>query len=216
MKENTKNILLGVLIVGLVAMTVAYAALTTNLQINGTATVAATTWNVRIEDWAPAASGNTATNITNGTQADNTNTTKITGFSAILNKPGDTVTYNFKIANRGTIAATKTGFTTSVKVQTKTGEDTYDAGTTVANENNAYGTFTNGDVEYIINCTNDASLAANTASDTCSLTVTYKELPTSSSTTTGQKSQTAGEDQTVNNPERKVTIDAAWVYGQAD
>ena len=39
MKERTKNILIAVLIVGLVSMTVAYAALTQGLNINASAKV---------------------------------------------------------------------------------------------------------------------------------------------------------------------------------
>ena len=48
MKERTKNILIAVLIVGLVSMTVAYAALTQVLNINASAKVLSksTTWNV--------------------------------------------------------------------------------------------------------------------------------------------------------------------------
>ena len=51
MKERTKNILIAVLIVGLVSMTVAYAALTQVLNINASAKVLSksTTWNVRFK-----------------------------------------------------------------------------------------------------------------------------------------------------------------------
>ena len=216
MSDKSKNILLGVLIVGLVSMTVAYAALSTSLNISGTATVAATTWNVRIEDWAAASSGNTATDINPGSTSDSTNVTKIENFSATLNKPGDTVTYNFKIANRGTIAAVKSSFDTSITVQTNTatsGDPVWDEGTTVPNSNNAYGTLTNGDVDYTLTCTGDTPLAAGAVSNTCSLTLLYRDLPTGAGQT-GQPSQTAGQDQTVNNPARKVTVNASWIYAQ--
>ena len=39
MSNKNKNILLGVLIVGIISMTVAFAALSTRLNINGTAKV---------------------------------------------------------------------------------------------------------------------------------------------------------------------------------
>lgn len=42
MNNKVQNILLGVLAVGLIGITVAYAALTQQLTINGTAKVAAT------------------------------------------------------------------------------------------------------------------------------------------------------------------------------
>ena len=51
MSEKSKNILLGVLVVGLVSMTVAYAALTQTLNINGSAKVqnVNSSWRVRFK-----------------------------------------------------------------------------------------------------------------------------------------------------------------------
>ena len=211
MKENTKNILLGVLIVGLVAMTVAYAALTTQLQISGTANVAATTWNVKIENWA-LDSSTTATGATAGTPSLSPNITKIEDFTATLNKPGDFVKYTFNIANRGTIAAVKSSFSASLKLKSQTGgtDQAPTWGTETTQTANAYGNITNGDVTANITCASDSPLAADTSSGECTLTITYNEL----SGATAQTSQTAGQDQTVNNPRRLVTFSADWQYTQ--
>ena len=51
MDNKKKNILLGVLIAGVVSMTVAFAALATNLKINGTTNIAATRWNVHFQNF---------------------------------------------------------------------------------------------------------------------------------------------------------------------
>ena len=216
MQEKTKNILLGVLIVGLVSMTVAYAALTTNLQITGTANVAATKWNVRLEGWA-LDNSSTATGATTGTSSLSTNITKIENFTATLNKPGDFVKYNFVIANRGTIEAAKSSFSASLKLKSKTGGTDQNPtwGTETTETATAYGNITNGDVTANITCASDTPLAANTTSGACTLTITYNQLPTGANTT-GQPSQTAGQDQTVDNPARLVTFTADWQYTQAD
>ena len=46
MNNKIQNIVLGVLAVGLIGITIAYASLSQNLTINGTAKVAAATWDV--------------------------------------------------------------------------------------------------------------------------------------------------------------------------
>ena len=51
MNNKNKNILLGVLIVGIISMTVAFAALSTRLNINGTAKVSSFKWQIVIDDW---------------------------------------------------------------------------------------------------------------------------------------------------------------------
>ena len=211
MSDKSKNILLGVLIVGLVSMTVAYAALSTSLNISGTATVAATTWNVRIEGWA-LDNSSTATGATTGTSTDTTNVTKIENFTATLNKPGDFVKYNFTIANRGTIAAVKNSFNASLKLKSQNGGTAQNPtwGTETTQSSTTYGNITNGDVTANITCASDSPLAANTASGACSLTITYNELSGASA----QASQTAGQNQTVDNPARLVTFNADWIYAQ--
>ena len=57
MNEKTKNILLGVLIVGIISMTVAYASLTQNLRINSSVKVQenSTSWNIHFKHLADTA-----------------------------------------------------------------------------------------------------------------------------------------------------------------
>ena len=115
--EGTKNIILGVLIVGLVSMTVAFAALSTNLSINNTAEVAAQSWDVELANWAKDNSTGTGVDVTTGSIG----TTSITGFKFGFSAPGQSITYNFNIVNKGTINAKNTAVTVGTpKCYTKT------------------------------------------------------------------------------------------------
>ena len=210
MSEKSKNILLGVLIVGLVAMTVAYAALSTSLNISGTANVAATSWNVRIKGWALDASS-TATATSTGTTSDSNNVTKISNFTATLNKPGDFVKYNFKIENAGTINAIKDSFNASLTVQTNNGTTQSPNWSTASPVNaTAYGNITSDPIIANITCADDTTITAGNESGACSLTITYNQ----NATALNQGSHTAGENQAVSVPEKKVTFNASWIYKQ--
>ena len=120
---DKKTVLLGVLIVGVLAMTVAFAALSTSLNIFGTANVAATKWNIRFESWVKTnpetvdGHNNTAVSpaVDSLTKQDGTNITKVSGINVQLSQPGDTVRYTFKIANRGTINAKLNNFTKTIE-----------------------------------------------------------------------------------------------------
>ena len=212
MKENTKNILLGVLIVGLVAMTVAYAALTTNLQINGTATVSTTRWDIH---FANVAVDTTNTNIPSTDYSlgtlDSTalpsagaTGTAISGLTATLKKPGDKLVVNFDIVNAGTIDATVSAFNKHItKGNTVVATDTSD---------------TNDVVSYTITCGTGGSLNGdlnkangNTPTSTsCTLTVQYL-VDTGSAQ---QSSTTPGTDQTAGTEAATYTFDANWTYVQ--
>ena len=104
--EGTKNVLLGVLIVGLVSMTVAFAALSTTLKIENTAEVAAQSWDVEIANWAESSKGPAVT-VTPGT----VDSTSVTGYNFAFTEPGQSVVYTFNIVNKGTIAANNTSVT---------------------------------------------------------------------------------------------------------
>ena len=204
MQEKTKNSLLAILIIGLVAMTVAYAALTTNLSISGTATVAQAKWDVRFEDYGVGTGNNvTAPSVTAALA--NSSITKLTNVNVTLNKPGDKLVYTFKIKNNGTIAAKKNSFSMSITPATGT------SGT--AQSGTSYGTLTIGPVDYTVNCTSDTPLAA-AAYGTCTLTLEYKNIDTTSSVAGHQTSQTAGEDQTATIAAGTYTISAEWNYVQ--
>ena len=113
MDNKKRNILLGVLIVGVISMTVAFAALSTNLSINGTASLPATSWNIHFANGVDNTSGTHANGKTNrgtitGLQFA---ATSISNFTATLYQPNDEVVYNFDIVNEGTIDGQLDNFT---------------------------------------------------------------------------------------------------------
>lgn len=208
--ENTKNILLGVLIVGLVSMTVAFAALSTNLKIEGTAEVEATTWdihfaNVEVANTTTIAQADYNLGTLNSTAiASGTTGTLIQGLTANLAKPGDKLVVNFDIVNAGTIDAKNTSFTKHIT-----------QGAAVVNTDTAD---TNDVVNYTITCgtgglgTNDVLTKAGGANATSSCTLTVEYNDTAASIT--QQSQVAGGNQAVSNAAKTFTFDANWVYQQ--
>lgn len=122
MTEKTKNVLLGVLIVGLVSMTVAYAALTQTLNINGSATVQniSQSWHVRFRALDSTKDGSTYTAITPTQYATLANdaalsftsdSTIVTLPAVTLKAPGDKVEFVWVVENTGDINAILTGKT---------------------------------------------------------------------------------------------------------
>lgn len=105
MNTRAKNTLLIVLIIGLVSMTVAYAALSTTLRIGSSAKIASSRWDIHFENLnlVTNASSNTGTVITPAQIQPNT--TQISGLVVDLKKPGDSVSYTFDIVNSGDINA---------------------------------------------------------------------------------------------------------------
>ena len=102
MGNNTvKNIILAVLAVGLIGMTIAYAALTQQLNINSQASVKGSTWDVHFENLgAVQKTGDpvitTAASLTN---------TSISNLDVAFTLPGESVSYTFDIKNGGDIDA---------------------------------------------------------------------------------------------------------------
>ena len=89
------------LIVAILGLTVAFAALSETLTINGTANVEAASWDIHFENLTgPVLEGTGKVNdtaILSGTTISNVNMS--------VSKPGDSVTYYFDIVNDGTIDA---------------------------------------------------------------------------------------------------------------
>ena len=202
MSEKSKNILLGVLIVGLVSMTVAYAALSTSLTINGTANVSATTWDIHFANVA-VDTGAGKTNISNyslGTldnSTSNTTGTAIAGLTATLNKPGDKLVVNFDIVNAGTIDATVSNFNKSITL----------AGVSAANDV----------VDYNIECgtggkQGDDLLKSTETPHTAACTLTLEYNDTGADIT--QQSTVAGQVQTIDVGAKTFTVSANWTYVQ--
>ena len=194
-------------------MTVAYAALTTNLKIAGTAEVNPVRWDIHFADWSEPSITGTASQDTAAEQtALDAPVTKIAGLKVILNKPGDSITYNFKIVNDGTINATRATYSQSLLVSTE-GETTANTPVTAATP----GELTQDVISYTVECTDegDTELAKTSGEATCSLTVTYNQ-PNGTSGAGAQTSQTAGENQVYSSAKKTVTIGAEWFYVQAN
>ena len=104
MKTYSKNALLIALVISLGVITVAFAALSTNLNIKASAKVANSKWDIHFENLTLVENtvNNTGTVITPARIANNT---QITGLVADLKKPGDSVSYTFDIVNDGDIGA---------------------------------------------------------------------------------------------------------------
>ena len=104
-----------VLIISVIGLGIAFAAFSQTLTINGTGTVESSSWSVVFEGadgsntlGAPTLTG-TATEVTHPTIKNNQ--TEISTYEVLLKTPGDSVTYNFKIHNKGDYAANLTSLT---------------------------------------------------------------------------------------------------------
>ncbi|MBR3116307.1 MAG: hypothetical protein IKF36_00340 [Bacilli bacterium] len=107
--NKVKNIILTVLVIGLVSMTIAYAALTQTLYIRDNQVTITTDWNVHFAhthgatDAVASSTGATSTATIN--QQPTLTDTVISGLRATFRKPGDKVTFQFDIVNEGGIDA---------------------------------------------------------------------------------------------------------------
>ena len=185
MKGNNKNVVLAVLGVILLGITIAYAALQTNLSINGTAQSPQVTWDVEIDNWAQSSiSGSptiTAPTITG---------TSITGLGVNLTKPGQSVSYTFKIVNKGSIDA-KLNTAPTGSFTCNTGKDC-------------------SDITYTLNCGAAATTAgtilyAQNAGDTDEVSCTL---------TISRAAGTQAADQTYTSEDGAGVFSRNWVYVQ--
>ena len=205
MSNQKKNVLLAVLIVGLVSMTVAYAALITNLKIQGTANVAATSWDIHFANAQVDTTNTTipAGDYNLGTLTQATSPTQISGMTATLKKPTDKLVVNFDIVNTGTIDAKLSAFNKHITL-----------GNSVVSTDTAA---TNDVVTYTITCGGsdpelNSVLVKTNGSISCVLTVQYDNNAMGGAGQ--QSSQTAGTDQTVSEDAKTFTFDANWTYTQ--
>ena len=118
--NKTKNIILAVLVVGIVSMTIAFAALTQQLNITDNVATVSSNWSVRFAPTVTTSVGTTIAGTTTGaTYTSNTPTVTndqqtITGLQATFTKPGDYVEVAFTVRNEGNIAAKGQGVTLSL------------------------------------------------------------------------------------------------------
>ncbi len=99
--RKMKIISLIVLVVMVLGLTVAFAALSQTLTINGSATVNTASWDIHFENLT--LSEKTGTAEVSGTPS--LTGTVISGIDVSLNKPGDKIVYEFDLVNNGSIEA---------------------------------------------------------------------------------------------------------------
>ncbi len=103
-ERRTKALVVVVLLIVIAGLTVAFAALSSSLNINGTAYLDAAKWGIKFENLSEPESVGTAT--TTGTaKIEETKSAEITGINVGLSTPGDKVTYTVDLVNEGTINA---------------------------------------------------------------------------------------------------------------
>lgn len=149
MKSN--NIIIGTLVAIVAVMGVAFAAFSTTLNINGTATISST-WNVTFT------AGTCSPTIFKDAAAKSSGTVSLSGTTATItanmSSPGDQIICTITANNEGTLAAIRTSWSITSAV---TNADAY---TVEA----VQGTPT--------------ALAAGTGTETLSVRITYKDVTT--------------------------------------
>ena len=103
-ERRTKALVIVVLLIVVAGLTVAFAALSTTLNINGTSYLDAAKWGIRFENLSSPTRVGKAT--TTGTaKIEETKSAEITDMNVSLSIPGDKVTYTVDLVNKGTINA---------------------------------------------------------------------------------------------------------------
>lgn len=145
-EREMKTLVIAALVISVVAIGVGFAAFSTTLQINGTATVNTDgkTWNVyfdKIEKTAASTTGvdSTEPTITNGTAGVNTTNTAISTISAAFTAPGQKLQYKITVKNAGTYVAKLTAANIATEL---TAAGTGDSATTDAANVKNHSTFT--------------------------------------------------------------------------
>lgn len=109
-EREMKTLVIAALVISVVAIGVGFAAFSTTLQINGTATVNTKTWNVyfeKIEKTTASTEGveSSAPTITNGTVGANTTAAAISTITAAFTAPGQKLQYKITVKNAGNSVA---------------------------------------------------------------------------------------------------------------
>ena len=119
MNKDKKLAIIIILIVtlSLVGIGIAFAAFSQTLTINGSAEVEASSWQVVFEGMTNVNTIDTPTTTVTAAEVTHptikNNSTEISTYSVSLKTPGDSITYNFKIHNKGDFAANLSSLTIS-------------------------------------------------------------------------------------------------------
>ena len=103
-ERSVKLLIISILFMLIAGLTVAFAALSTTLNINGTAYLDAAKWGIRFENLSSPTKIGSAT--TTGTaKIEESKAAEITGINVSLSIPGDKIVYTVDLVNKGTINA---------------------------------------------------------------------------------------------------------------
>ena len=103
-ERSVKILIISILFMLIAGLTVAFAALSTTLNIKGTAYLDAAKWGIKFENLSePVKVGNAS--VVGTSKIEETKSAEITGINVSLSIPGDKVTYTVDLVNKGTINA---------------------------------------------------------------------------------------------------------------
>jgi len=138
MKDNRK-VLYGLvalaLVLSVVGISVGFASMSQDLTISGTTEVVPATWKIKFADLSSPTIAGTAT-VEEPPVI--TGDTHIGDYEIKLAKPGDSVTYTFKVVNQGTIDAKLTSLVKAVPTFTASGTNNAASDTTTVQSNLVY------------------------------------------------------------------------------
>lgn len=127
--RGLKVAVVAALVISVMAIGIGFATFTETLNIAGSATVQTSSWKVKFTDLGSAGLTGTASVTTAPTI--NNNDTTISTYDVKLAKPGDSVTYTFKVANTGSYNAKLTSATIPTPTCEGTGTNAETDGTNV-------------------------------------------------------------------------------------
>ncbi len=175
MGNNHKNTMIAMLLGALVVMAVAYAAFSTALTINGTATISSS-WNVHFDTTQTSGTGVISpTTGTGGTTAPSGSVSYTSGqqasVSATLRQPGDKVVFTLTIVNDGSLKA-------------NLGTPTATAGATTTCTSTTVCTSTAGHIKFTVGSPANSTLNASGGTTTMLVTAEFIDADVTSLTGT--------------------------------
>ena len=103
-ERNGKNLLILALLIVVVSMSVGFALLSTTLNINGTAKVKSSTWDVHFNNLNVKTGSVSGDNVATAATISSTNTTLVS-YEVTLAKPGDYYEFTVDVVNDGSLDA---------------------------------------------------------------------------------------------------------------
>ncbi len=124
--EKQRTVLLLILVVAILTITVAYAALSTSLRINSSATVRGASWDIHFSGGSVNGTPTSAPAEGRSVYFDGVptlSTTTISNVRVVLTQPSDSATYSFNIVNNGSIDARLSTLTSMTPTCSPSGTD---------------------------------------------------------------------------------------------